>query len=918
VATENDANAVVGGQHSSSSLFSAKSQVKVDTQSLTQMNDQFTTLLSTVKQLRREIPGLNNDVDALVKKIQSLGGGRGVSGKNDSVSSAANAMAAKTAGSGGGGASPTAQVVAATPAGGGGGGKFGKALGFLNGLGGASLLQQGMSSLDRRIDRGAQYSLSADRMTLLYQQMTGMSQQQVQATYRQPLTQYRLGSEGMAPLLGLQATTGINANLNAPGVQALRTISGFSLGSGDVANMLQSLGTPEVANRMFMMTGQSMYTFGGGQQSGMSVIQNLVQRMGLSDKNVIESGMRQGSVTRSRLRQAGVPEDMITTVLQYAQQNATFREKGGQGMYDPSNKGHSKLMGIEDNFAMQSEETERVKMEREENFYRRQADNFARLEKTTQSLEREFGKLEDRLSSIIGERVAGRNYQKLIGQGMQVLGGALSLTGKGAIIGVPLMFGGAALEGRKGDGSGTGSDDGSPRGAGASSITKAQSNTSFKKMHPKMQERIVKMLSDNPKLYFGNGWRDSKTQSEMFHSRYEKVESKEGADLEWNGAYWKRVRGVPAAPPGRSMHEIGLAADIHGDDTWLVANAERYGLKTFANVNNEPWHVQPAELPNGRGEYEKAGALWGTSETFPFVEGTALKTGESVDSQGHGGSGGSSVLAALMNYAGLPISEALEAFRADSVAGILGGLNKGASQTSSPSRTSRPMGSLDMRTDANGALTPEQVARIAWEAGFRGEDLVKMVAIAGRESRYRPGVHRTDNQAVANTENATGDFGLFQINYKNYNTVANALGLSSIHQLKDPLINAKAAFLLWANGAGASNWAVSENEEGNVTWDPNGDPLGKTNPVAARQAVTNAGLLDAGRSGDGSFDAGFSHQSTKPQGSTNMVVSGGDTYNISPVINVMGNGNGVDIEKIARELAQIIERDVRVNAMRRR
>ena len=33
--------------------------------------------------------------------------------------------------------------------------------------------------------------------------------------------------------------------------------------------------------------------------------------------------------------------------------------------------------------------------------------------------------------------------------------------------------------------------------------------------------------------------------------------------------------------------------------TWLGNNVARFGLMTFADVNKEPWHVQPVELPKG-------------------------------------------------------------------------------------------------------------------------------------------------------------------------------------------------------------------------------------------------------------------------------------------------------------------------------
>ena len=79
----------------------------------------------------------------------------------------------------------------------------------------------------------------------------------------------------------------------------------------------------------------------------------------------------------------------------------------------------------------------------------------------------------------------------------------------------------------------------------------------------------------------------------------------------WNGEKYSRHTGAPAAPPGRSMHELGLAADLAGDFTWLGNNVGRFGLVTFADVNDEPWHVQPVELPKGRRQYEQQGSKWG-------------------------------------------------------------------------------------------------------------------------------------------------------------------------------------------------------------------------------------------------------------------------------------------------------------------
>ena len=112
-------------------------------------------------------------------------------------------------------------------------------------------------------------------------------------------------------------------------------------------------------------------------------------------------------------------------------------------------------------------------------------------------------------------------------------------------------------------------------------------------------------------------------------------------------------------------------------------------------------------------------------------------------------------------------------------------------------------------------MNPEEVAQLLHGVGFRGEDLVSMVAIAGRESGYRPEAHRTNTDP----EKMVGDFGLFQINYIN-DTPAfrQAIGLTDRSQLLDPEMNAKAAHYLYER-AGLKPWTA-----GPGGWRPDGDP----------------------------------------------------------------------------------------------
>jgi peptidoglycan hydrolase-like protein with peptidoglycan-binding domain len=131
----------------------------------------------------------------------------------------------------------------------------------------------------------------------------------------------------------------------------------------------------------------------------------------------------------------------------------------------------------------------------------------------------------------------------------------------------------------------------------------------FGGLHPNMQDRVRGLIeASGGRVGLGQGLRDPKQQLQMFLNRH--VADANG-DISYDGRRWRRLPGqAPAAPPGRSMHEIGLAADMTGDMGWVRDNVARFKLQTFEKVNNEPWHVQPTELPRGRSSYQQS-ASWG-------------------------------------------------------------------------------------------------------------------------------------------------------------------------------------------------------------------------------------------------------------------------------------------------------------------
>jgi hypothetical protein len=146
-------------------------------------------------------------------------------------------------------------------------------------------------------------------------------------------------------------------------------------------------------------------------------------------------------------------------------------------------------------------------------------------------------------------------------------------------------------------------------------LSRAQSTgVAWSRLDSRMQDRLLAMFrASGGRVWLNEGYRTTQQQEAMFRDRYRPGP---GANqVTWNGQLWHRVKGSAAAPPGASMHEIGLAADLGGDLKWMNAHAAEFGLRDFHDVNGEPWHVQPAELPKSRREYEANGSSWGAPPT---------------------------------------------------------------------------------------------------------------------------------------------------------------------------------------------------------------------------------------------------------------------------------------------------------------
>ena len=800
----------------------------------------------------------------------------------------------------------SAPIASAAAMGGGGGGFFANMRGALGSGGGAgyasaanTAMQVGgqiLGGIDARTNSAYPRMLQNDQLAVLYQQTQGISQQQYYNQLRQPIQGARLGAGGINSLLALQARTGIKAETQANAVAGMRAVSGYSFSTDQMAQMLQTLASPQVNNRMSMTLGTGLYGIGGKQRSMTEIFQSITRGAGLTNARTVQGAMQQGSMTRARLGAMGVPEDMQDLVLQYAQSNVQFQKKTGgrQGMYNPENKAQRQAMGIEANFATQREETTRLSELRDDKYYNRQKDNLATMEKNTQALLELKTAMEEMASGLIGKRISTRGsigmraLKGVAGLAMMGGGAAIGFTGAGAPLGLGLaasgltMFGGAFT----GDGTETKSNN-----KGATVSTTRKTSSSLNSLNTTFRQRLEKMMQDNPNVSVGGGFRSSAQQRTLFLSRYSRTSEKTGTF--WDGAYWKKNSGVAdAAPPGMSMHEIGLAADLTGDLAWVQQNAAKYGLKTFADVNDEPWHVQPAELPNSRRQYEKAGAPWGTiagAEQFdPNSKFEGMSSDGGVSDALMKSSGGG----AVPSFSQMGLSEQVMAFKA--ATGLSGGGGGGGRMMTG--KRVRNVGSASTSTQTSGSVTtgspmdPRSIAEILLRRGFKREDIWKMLAISNRESRWIP--------SVRNVGPVDDSYGLFQINMKGSLGEARRkqFGISEDGELFDPKMNIKAARITYGGG-NLSPWNVK------------GDWKNGIDPGAMAQSKKIAQSMNLPTTGD----------PTTPMrsggGGTTVVSGGGIT--IAPNIYIQSTGSNVaDAQRAAQEVAKIMTQDLKRAAMR--
>lgn len=149
---------------------------------------------------------------------------------------------------------------------------------------------------------------------------------------------------------------------------------------------------------------------------------------------------------------------------------------------------------------------------------------------------------------------------------------------------------------------------------GTKTLAQLQAWSQWNHLDPEYRRRALWLMEtsmhEGSPIGLGGIWRSTETQLLGALTRHIEVAS--GGCCTYNGKHYAKKANVAHMifPPWSyhldttpSVPMYCEAIDFTGNLKWLTANAARAGLRTFANVNNEPWHAQPIEIPNGKRQY---------------------------------------------------------------------------------------------------------------------------------------------------------------------------------------------------------------------------------------------------------------------------------------------------------------------------
>lgn len=280
------------------------------------------------------------------------------------------------------------------------------------------------------------------------------------------------------------------------------------------------------------------------------------------------------------------------------------------------------------------------------------------------------------------------------------------------------------------------------------------------------KSRLEAMFAENPELTLTSGARSIEHQQRLWNEALAQYGSAEEAR--------KHV-----APPGKSNHNRGLAADIgpRSQYDWIKQNAHRFGLTV--PMSWEPWHVEPSGLRSGK-------------EVFDINQAGGPHGGYAIHARG--GDGASARGGGFGSVMGDEASSLRAFFSSGSFANAMDAQSFTSGSDYSLERAAAPSPG-DGVIDGSMLERAKAIAGFAKKAGFAGRALQTAIAVALAESSGNP-------NAINQNTNGSTDYGLWQIN-----TVHRGSGFDPSRGF-DPHYNAEWAYKISSGGSNWKPWVV--------------------------------------------------------------------------------------------------------------